>query len=208
REQLIAHSRGQAEALVLNAQAKARERIVQAQSSAGAFSALLAEYKRQPAHVGITRYWDRMRKIFAEASLAAVNPSSESAIDINMIDGVAGFTPADMVLGTPLSSDEAGDGVLMSSTTMQNVHTIETVDADNLLLDGRFHSTRAERSHMSIANPRSLIFDTPSIFSHRHVRDKPPGLPKDEKPMVEKLATEGQKDGEAEKKEEDGDKEH
>lgn len=208
REQLIAHSRGQAEALVLNAQAKARERIVQAQSSAGAYSALLAEYKKQPAHVGITRYWDRMRKIFAEASLAAVNPSSESAIDINMIDGVAGFTPADMVLGTPPSSDEAGDGVLMSSTTMQNVHTIETVDADNLLLDGRFHSIRAERSHMSIANPRSLIFDTPSIFSHRHVRDKPPGLPKDEKPMVEKLATEGQEDGGAEKKEEDEGKEH
>ena len=206
REQLIAHSRGQAEALVLNAQAKARERIVQAQSSAGAFSALLAEYKKQPAHVGITRYWDRMRKIFAEASLAAVNPSSESAIDINMIDG--GFTPADMVLGTPPSDDEAGDGVLMSSTTMQNVHTIETVDADNFLLDGRFHSIRAERSHMSIANPRSLIFDTPSIFSHRHVRDKPPGLPKDEKPMVEKLATEGREDGGAEKKEEDEGKEH
>ncbi len=211
REQLIAHSRGQAEALVLNAQAKARERIVQAQSSAGAFSALLAEYKKQPAHVGITRYWDRMRKIFAEASLAAVNPSKESAIDINMIDGVAGFTPADMVLGTPPSGGEAVDGVLMSSTTMENVHTIETVDADNLLLDGRFHNIRAERSHMSIANPRSLIFDTPSIFSHRHVRDRPAGLPKDEKPMVEKLATEGKGDGEAEKaekKEEDGGKDH
>lgn len=208
REQLIAHSRGQAEALVLNAQAKARERIVQAQSSAGAFSALLAEYKRQPAHVGITRYWDRMRKIFAEASLAAVNPSKDSAIDINMIDGVAGFTPAGMVLGTPPADDEAGNGVLMSSTTMENVHTIETVDADNLLLDGRFHSTRAERSHMLIANPRSLIFDTPSIFSHRHVRDRPAGLPKDEKPMIEKLATEGQEDGGAEKKEEDGGKEH
>ena len=208
REQLIAHSRGQAEALVLNAQAKARERIVQAQSSAGAYSALLAEYKKQPAHVSITRYWDRMRQIFAEASLAAVNPSEDSAIDINMIDGVAGFTPADMVLGTPPSGDEAGNGVLMSSTTMENVHTIETIKADNLLLDGRFHSTRAERSHMSIANPRSLIFDTPSIFSHRHVRDKPPGLPKDEKPMVEKLATEGQEDGGAEKKEEDGGKEH
>ena len=209
REQLIAHSRGQAEALVLNAQAKAKERIVQAQSSAGAFSALLAEYKKQPAHVGITRYWDRMRKIFAEASLAAVNPSKESAIDINMIDD--GFTPADMVLGTPPADGKAVDGVLMSSTTMENVHTIETVDADNLLLDGRFHSTRAERSHMSIANPRSLIFDTPSIFSHRHVRDKPAGLPKDEKPMVEKLATEGKGDGEAEKaekKEEDGGKDH
>ena len=66
-----------------------------------------------------------MRKIFAEASLAAVNPSKDSAIDINMIDGIAGFTPADMVLGTPPAGAEAGDGVLMSSTTMENVHTIE-----------------------------------------------------------------------------------
>ena len=60
---------------------------------------------------------------------------------------------------------------------------------------------------MIIANPRSLIFDTPSIFSHRHVRDKPPTA-KDEKPMFEKLATEGREDGGAKKKEEDGGKDH
>ena len=100
KERLLAHSRGQADALVLNAKAKANERIVQAQSSAGAFSALLAEYRRRPVHVSITRYWERMRKIFTEASLSAVNPDDESTIDINMIDGIAGFTPpAGYVIG-------------------------------------------------------------------------------------------------------------
>ena len=201
KEQLIARSRGQAEAVIINAKAKARERIVQAKSSAGAFSALLAEYKRQPAHVSITRYWERMRKIFAEASLAAVNPGNQSAIDINMIDGVGGFTPADMVLEAPPSGD-AVDRPLLSSTMMQSVHTIENVDDDKHLMDGQFHKTRAERDHMSTANLRSLIFDTPSIFSHRHVvrggkraRQQP-----EEKPMVEMLPAEREDDGKSEKK--------
>ena len=196
REQLIAHSRGQAKAMVINAKAKARERVVQAKSTAGAFSALLAEYRKQPAHVGITRYWDRMRKIFAEASLAAVNPGNQSAIDINMIDGAGGFTPAHMALEAPPSSEKIEDRPLLSTATMQNVHAIESIHADKLLLDGQFHQTRAERDHMSIANPRSLIFDTPSIFSHRHVSGKPVGQGADEMPMIESLAT-----GEKKKKE-------
>ena len=202
REQLIAHSRGQAEAMVISAKAKARERLVQAKSSAGVFTALLAEYRRQPAHVSITRYWDRMRQIFSEASLAAVNPG-QSSIDINMIDGGTGFTPADMALAAPPSGEErAVARPLLSSTLTQNVHTIETVDSDKLLMDGRFHSTDAERDHMGIANPRSLIFDTPSIFSHRHVAraGKSIGKPEDVKPRIEKLATEGKGDSGAEKK--------
>ena len=202
REQLIAHSRGQAEAMVINAKAKARERLVQAKSSAGAFTALLAEYRKQPAHVSITRYWDRMRQIFSEASLAAVNPG-QSTIDINMIDGGTGFTPADMVLGTPPSGEEAAVArPLLASALKQNVHTIETVDADKLLMDGRFHSRDAERDHMGIANPRSLVFDTPSIFSHRHVAraGKSIGKPEDLKPVVEKIATEGKGVSEAQKK--------
>ena len=204
REQLIAHSRGQAEALVINARAKARERLIQAQSSAGVFTALLAEYKKHPAHVSFTRYWDRMRQIFSEASLAAVNPGRNSTIDINMIDGGAGFTPADMALGAPPSAEEeAVDRPLLSSALAQNVHSIESVDADKHLRDGQFHSTGAERDHMAIANPRSLIFDTPSIFSHRHVAriGKPIGKQADAKPMIEKLAAEGKGDGKSEKKE-------
>ena len=150
----------------------------------------------------ITRYWDRMRQIFSEASLAAVNPG-QSSIDINMIDGGAGFTPADMALAAPPSAEEGAVArPLLSSTLTQNVHTIETVDSDKLLMDGRFHSTDAERDHMGIANPRSLIFDTPSIFSHRHVAraGKSIGKPEDVKPMIEKLATEGKGDSGAEKK--------
>ena len=188
RERLVAHSRGQAEAIVVNARAKARERIVQAESSAGAFLALLEEYRKQPSHVGITRYWQRMREIFAEASLAAVNPGHLSAIDINMIDGGAGFTPADMALAAPPAGDEALDRPLLSSAIMQDVHTIETGQADRLLFDGQFHRPGAERDHMSIANPRSLIFDTPSIFNHRHVTRSGGNSQKEEKPMVEEMA--------------------
>ena len=193
RERLVAHSRGQAEAIVMNAKAKARERLVQAESSAGAFLALLAEYRKQPAHVGITRYWQRMRGIFAEASLAAVNPSNQSSIDINMIDGGAGFTPADMALAAPPAGDEALDRPLLSSATMQDVHAIETGKADKLLMDGQFHRSSAERDHMSIANPRSLIFDTPSIFTHRHVVRSGGKQQEEEKPMIEEMASEDKK---------------
>ncbi len=199
RERLVAHSRGQAEAIVMNAKAKARERLVQAESSAGAFLALLAEYRKQPAHVGITRYWQRMREIFAEASLATVNPSNQSSIDINMIDGGAGFTPADMALGAPPAGDEALDRPLLSSATMQDVHTIETGKTDRLLFDGQFHRSGAERDHMGIANPRSLIFDTPSIFRHRHVARSGGKQQEEEKPMIEEMAAAEEGEGKEEK---------
>ena len=194
RERLLAHSRGQADALVTDAMAKADERRVQAQSSAGAFSALLAEYRKTPEHVSITRYWERMRKIFNEASLSAVNPDGESTIDINMIDGIAGFAPpVGALLGAPPSIDaKPPERPLLASVMRENEHSIETVDADKFLLDGQFHQKRAEREHISSAKPRSLIFDTPSIFSHRHVA--PPAQVVEqqatEKPMVEVLAKE------------------
>ncbi|MCY3764768.1 MAG: protease modulator HflK [Gemmatimonadetes bacterium] len=193
KEQLIARSRGQGEALVLNAKARARERVVQAKSSAGSFSALLGEYRKQPSHVRITRYWDRMRKIFSEASLAAVNPANQSAIDINMIDGAGdGFTPADLALGEPPTGTGAAAGrMALSSTQMPDIHKIENVDEDRLTLDGQFHKVRSERDHLDVANPRSLIFDTPSIFSHSHVvRGKRFSRQEQEKPMVEVLPEE------------------
>lgn len=193
KEQLIARSRGQAEALVLNAKARARERVVQAKSSAGSFSALLGEYRKQPSHVRITRYWDRMRKIFSEASLAAVNPANQSAIDINMIDGAGdGYTPADLALGEPPTGTGAAAGrMALSSTQMPDIHKIENVDEDRLTLDGQFHRVRSERDHLDVANPRSLIFDTPSIFSHSHVvRGKRFSRQEQEKPMVEVLPEE------------------
>lgn len=196
REQLIARSKGQAEALIMNAKASARERIVQARSSAGVFRALLAEYRKQPQQVAITRYWQRMRAIFSEASLSMVNPGRSSTIDINMIDGVAGFTPAQMLLGAPPTDSAALEGRLPSSTVAPDIHALENIGKDKLLLDGQFHRERTERDHQKGANPRSLIFDTPSIFSHRHIRPRRGVVRQKEsqKPMVDRMAEEGAQD--------------
>ncbi len=193
REQLIARSKGQAEALILNARASARERIVQARSSAGVFRALLAEYRKQPEQVAITRYWQRMRAIFTEASLSMVNPGRPSTIDINMIEGAAGFTPAQMLLDAPPSEPAVVGGRLPSSTVAPDIHALENIGEDKLLLEGQFHRERTERDHQEGANPRSLIFDTPSIFSHRHIRPRRGFVRQQEsqKPMVEVVAEEG-----------------
>ncbi len=166
REKMVAHSRGQAEAVVMDAQARARERIVQAQSSADAFLALLAEYKKQRTQVAITRYWQRMRTIFSEASLSAVNPRNEATIDINMIEGLAAHTPADILMDAP--SGDAVDRPSFSTARQRDTHTFENVDEDKHLLDGQFHKRRVERHHQRVANMRSLIFDLPSVFSHEH----------------------------------------
>lgn len=171
REKMLAHSRGQAEAVVMDAHARARERIVQAQSSADAFLALLAEYKKQRTQVAITRYWQRMRTIFAEASLSAVNPRNEATIDINMIEGLAAHTPADILMDAP--SGDAVERPSFSTARQQDTHTFENVDEDKHLLDGQFHKRRVERHHQRVANMRSLIFDLPSVFSHEHTSTHP-----------------------------------
>lgn len=196
RERLVARSKGQADALILNAKASARERVVQARSSAGVFRALLDEYRKDPAQVAITRYWQRMRAIFTEASLSMVNPGGSSTIDINMIDGAAGFTPAQIALEAPSSRVAAAEGRLPSSTALPDVHTLETVGKDRPVLDGQFHKERTERDHATGVNPRSLIFDSPSIFSHRHLKRRPGGVeqPADQKPMVDVIADEGAED--------------
>lgn len=167
REHLLARSKGQAEAVVINAKASARERLVQARSSATVFKALLAEYRKNPKQVAITRYWQRMRTIFAEASLSVIHPGEGSNIDINMIEGVAGVPPTAVAAQVPLSPATA-EKRLPRSTMPPNVHALETVTADKPLIEGRFHRPRAERDHTREANPRSLLFDMPSIFSHRH----------------------------------------
>ena len=167
REQLLARTKGQAEATVISAKASARERLVQARSSARVFEALLAEYRKNPQQVAITRYWQRMRTIFAEASLSVVNPGNGSNIDINMMDGMAGVPPTAVAAHVP-PSPAAAEKRLPASTMQPNVHALESVTADKPLIEGRFHRERAERDHAREANPRSLLFDTPSIFSHRH----------------------------------------
>lgn len=194
REKLLARSKGQAEALVMNAKANARERLVQARGSVRAFQALLAEYRKNPKQVAITRYWQRMRAIFTEATLSVVNPGNDSTIDINMLDGVAGFGPAEghagaeMVTRMPHTATEA-DGRLSRATMPPYIHKLESTRADKPLVQGQFHKRRTERDHARVANPRSLIFDTPSIFSHRHgARGRGgPGNRADQRPMTEKM---------------------
>ena len=172
REKLIARTKGQAEAIVMNANATARERVLQAGSSAGAFSSLLDEYRKQPAQVGITRYWQRMRTIFAEANLSAVNPGNDANIEINLVDGGTRLAPVDIALDSPQALAATGPDSLdrpIFSTIPPDIHRYENIDRDGFLIEGRFHGRNNERDHLPAARPRSLIFDTPSIFSHGHV---------------------------------------
>ncbi len=174
KEKLIARTRGQAEALILDAKAKARERTTQAQGSVSAWSALLAEYRKDPAQVAITRYWQRMRTIFAEASLSAVNPGNEANIEINLVDSLAGPMPVH-IPGMPSGIGHAPLDRPLLSTVAPNIHAIEKADEDKLLLDGQYHTSDTERDHKPLpgdrpsTKSRSLIFDTPSIFSHSDV---------------------------------------
>ena len=174
-ERMVARTRGQAEAVRKDAEAKARERVTQAGAAAAAFLALLESYRAEPSQVALTRYWQRMRTIFADATLQAVNPTGDATIDINMIDGARPFTPASALSAAPAvaaateSADTVDERPLLATLQRSRPHRFENVNADPLLFDGRFHSRRAERDHLSSANPRSLIFDSPAMFSHRHL---------------------------------------
>ena len=167
REKLILRSQGQAEALVFAATARARERELQASSSAEAFSELLAAYRQQPAQVSITRYWQRMRTIFADATLQAVNPAGVATIDVNLLDAAAPSRHAAAAAPAPTSPQ----GTPLVSTAPPRAHGLETVDRDRGLLAGQFHNSHTERDHPSTADLRSLIFDTLSIFQHSDVAE-------------------------------------
>lgn len=192
-ERYLARTRGQGEALLLNARARANERIAQAKSAADSFRVLLAEYQNEPKQVAVTRYWQRMRTIFTQASLAAVNPGDASTIDINMIDGL-GAPPIDLGAVAATSSRTAGGAErgLTASTAPQDLHAEVEGEMDELTMDGRFHDRRAERDHMSPASPRSLIFDSPSIFAHGHVQRvaDPVEEQAGQKPLVETIPEE------------------
>lgn len=191
-ERFLARSRGQAESLVLNARARAEERLVQARSAAGAFRALLAEYRSEPNQVAVTRYWQRMRTIFSSASLAAVNPGDASTIDINMLEGV-GVPPLDLgIAARPATGTDAAGRALLASTAPRDLHVGADVELEQLTMDGRFHDRRAERDHVASAVPRSLIFDSPSIFAHGHVKRVAPVVEErqEQKPLVDTIPEE------------------
>ena len=168
-ERMLARSRGQAEAVVREAQAKAHERVVQAGSNADAFLALLAEYRREPQQVAITRYWQRMRTIFSEASLAAVNPATDSVIDVNMIDGGVGVPPMSVLAAAPAAPGAPARPLTAFTAPETAPRHGETEIADRLLSQGAFHSRITERDDLLAGRPRSLIFETPSIFAHVEV---------------------------------------
>ena len=195
-ERLLARSRGQADAVVTNAGIKARERRLQAESGAQAFSALLAAYRSQPSSVTVTRYWQRMRGIFRDATLSAVNPGDASVIDINMIEGfVPGIGGVSGVPGMPVAAAPreslAGARVSLSTASEKRGHGLEDVESERFLVSGRFHSSRGERDHLGIANPRSLLFDDLSIFGHRHVAPTPvaAAAERNEPPMAARTVT-------------------
>ena len=172
-ERILARSRGQAEAVVMNARAKARERKLQADSNAEVFGKLLAAYRKQPSSVTVTRYWQRMRSIFRDATVSAVNSgSATTTIDINMIEGFVpgvGHPPTVAAAAGPDRATLAGSRLALSEASEQGSHGYEQVKIDRALFDGRFHDSTAERHHLSTARLRSLIFDDLSIFGHRHV---------------------------------------
>ncbi|MDE2790044.1 MAG: protease modulator HflK [Paracoccaceae bacterium] len=172
-ERLLARSRGQAQAVVVNARAKARERKLQAASNAEVFGDLLAAYREQPSSVTVTRYWQRMRSIFRDATVSAVNSGdATTTIDINMVEGFVpgvGRVPTVPTAAAPDRATLAGSRLALTEASEQGSHGYEQVKIDRALVDGRFHDTRAERHHMNAASLRSLIFDDLSIFGHRHV---------------------------------------
>ena len=190
-EKLLARSRGQAEAVVMNSKARARERRLQAESSAEVFSDLLEAYRGQPSSVTVTRYWQRMRNIFREATLQAVNPGDASTIDINMVEGfvpgVGRMSAAPVATAPTGKASLAGTRRTLSTASETAGHGFENVDTERFLLDGRFHAARGERHHLSTAKLRSLIFDDLSIFSHRHVAPTSVGaaVERNEKPLVD-----------------------
>ncbi len=189
-EQLLARSRGQAEAVVLNARAGATERQLQAEASAQAFLDLLDAYRGQSSSVTLTRYWQRMRTILKDATISTVGPGDTAAIDINMIDGFAPGVGRLSGMTSPAPMADAGKDTLFGSrnwlsTEEERVfHSMKNAKRDTLPLFGRTHATPNERHHLGYARPQSLLFDDFSIFGHRDAaqtgvaaaaeRDEPP----------------------------------
>lgn len=173
-ERLLAVSRGQAEAVRQHAQALALERVAQSESAATAYLALLGSYRAEPLSVAWTRYWQRMRSIFSDATLQAVNSGEDSRIDINMIEGGIGRGPAALVAATASTAPAAGLAserpLFVTGEPNAAGHAIENASGDDGLgFDGRFHARANERDHLNSAEFRSLIFDDVNLFRHRHL---------------------------------------
>ncbi len=173
REHMVARTRGQASALILDAEAKAAGRLAQAKAVAGAFLALLAEYRERPEQVAITRYWQRMRTTFGEAKIVAVNAGDDSIVDINMIDTQGAIPMGTGIVAPPTESEFARPPDIdsrVASTSARDPHGEQRTEVNQLTMDGRGHDPNAELDHQSTAIAKSLIFDSSSFFSHGHVK--------------------------------------
>lgn len=157
KERMLARSRGQAEAVIMDARARAGARIVQAGASAEAFTALLGEYRKRPDHVAVTRYWQRMRATLDQAKLLAVNAEDEATIDVNIVEDGAAL-PGGLLTARDAPAPAAGEAERYENTA-----------ADRHLSIATRHAPATERDHIRAADLRSLLFDRPSVFAHRHV---------------------------------------
>ena len=171
-EQLLARSRGQAEAVVLKARARANEREMQAEASAEAFRDLLDAYRDQPDSVIVTRYWQRMRTILKEAAISAIDSGSTAALDINMIDGLV--PGVGQVPGMPVPTGGPSESLVGARSWLAALSEgghldLQSGAQDAPELSGQLHSPLSERHHYGDAQPRSLLFDDLAIFGHRDV---------------------------------------
>ena len=185
KESFLARTRGQAQALLSQAKSKAQARLEQAKAGASAFLDLLSEYERRPGQVAITKYWDRMRSIFQEASLSMVNSSEASRFDINILEDEA--NPIGISLDEPKPSPGHSDGhkvskkleerplfslVKASGHGKHSAGSAEKGAMEPHLRGGRFHNSSRERDHKKEALMRSLIFDSGFVFKHRDVAQR------------------------------------
>ena len=76
----------------------------------------------------VTRYWQRMREIFRDATLSAVNPGDASVIDINMIEGFVpgvGRMPDIAVAAASPREHLAGARAPLTTTSEKGTHGFE-----------------------------------------------------------------------------------
>lgn len=160
RHHIVTRSKGQAASVRQYAVIRSRTRLVQARAGVSAFQDLMEAYRQEPAQVVVTRYWDRMREIFRDATLSAVQPNGMSSIDINMVDSFDGRMPQ-------VALDE---GKLPRSLSRPfgkaGGERIEDATSEKHAVEGRSHDRNIERHHFSLADPRSLLFDKPGMFRH------------------------------------------
>jgi len=76
---------GEAQQATQEAEAKARERVRQAEGEAERFEKLLTEYHRNPAVLKQRLFWDSMQQILTQAHKVLVEDSREGGTTVRII---------------------------------------------------------------------------------------------------------------------------